>query len=231
MSPSNRKRDLAAEIDAALARSAVLGVLSPDERAALAGVAAQRCVGRDAVLFRAGDACPEIQLLLRGRVRLWRLTGGGHVLALRSCSAGELLGQMSALDPDGLHSVNATAEEDTLLLCIPSRLFRAALAREPEAALRLAAVLAQRVRELSDELEAMKFSSIAERALRLLCRLATGRRELRVTHQALAEQVGATRENVTRVLGLLRDDGVIALRRGAIEILDHDRLAGWREPG
>jgi CRP-like cAMP-binding protein len=206
-----------------LARSAIFGVLDADERVALARRGRSRAVPEETELFLEGDACREIQILLSGRVRLWRMTGDGHVLVLRVCEAGEVLGQMSAID-DGSHSISATTEEPCRLLQIPAGAFREQLQQKPSLALRLAAVLAQRVRSLSDELEAMKFASIGERVLGVLAKRAAGRREIRVTHQQLADQVGSTRENVSRVLGLLRDRGVLRLGRGRIEILDHEAL-------
>jgi CRP/FNR family transcriptional regulator len=44
------------------------------------------------------------------------------------------------------------------------------------------------------------------------------------THQALADQIGATREVVTRTLRAMADEGLIRLERGAIEIVKVDRL-------
>jgi CRP/FNR family transcriptional regulator, cyclic AMP receptor protein len=207
-----------------LRRSAVLGVLEPAGRQALAEGGRKRTLGAGTELFRAGDPGTEILVLVRGRVRLWRLTPEGQVLVLRLCGPGEILGQMSAID-DGQHSVNATADEEVDVLHVSAAAFRAQLERRPVAAIRLAQVLAQRVRELSDEVEAMKFSTIGGRVVRLLLQLGAARREVRVTHQALAEQVGATRENVSRVLGQLRDEGTLRLGRGVIEILDHEQLA------
>jgi CRP/FNR family transcriptional regulator, cyclic AMP receptor protein len=211
----------------ALRRSAVLGVLEPAERRALADGGTRRELAAGTELFHAGDPGAEILVLIRGRVRLWRLTGEGHVLVLRLCGPGEILGQMSAID-DGQHSVNATADEEIEVLRISATAFRAQLQRHPVAAVRLAQILAQRVRELSDEVEAMKFSTIGGRVVRALLQLGAARREVRITHQALGEQVGATRENVSRVLGQLRDEKILRLGRGVIEILDHPRLAAAR---
>jgi CRP-like cAMP-binding protein len=208
----------------ALGRSPVLAALGAADRAALVAAGREQRVRGGSELFRAGDPCPAIQVLLSGRVRLWRLTEDGHVLVLRRCGPGEVFGQMAALD-DSCHSVHASADEPCRLLAIPAPRFRALLAERPAIALRLAIELARRVRSLSDELEAMKFASIGERVLRRLGELARDRRELRLTHQALADQVGASRENVSRVLGLLRDQGLIALGRGRIAIVDPDGLA------
>jgi CRP-like cAMP-binding protein len=215
------------EVAVALGRSPVLAVLSVTDRQELAAAGVERRLRSGSDLFRAGDPCPEILVLLSGRVRLWRLTDDGHVLVLRQCGSGEVFGQMAVLDASS-HSVSATAEEPCRLLAIPASRFRELLLRQPPVALQLAIELARRVRSLSDELEAMKFASIGERVLRALTALTRDRRELRITHQALAEQVGATRENVSRVLGLLRDQGLIDLGRGRIAIIDHARLAAAR---
>ena len=115
-------------------------------------------------------------------------------------------------------------ERDCEVLSIPARAFQDLLRKRPEVAVQLARVLAARVRGLSDQLEAMKFSSIGERLRRALITRGAGRRELRVTHQLLAEECGASRENVSRVLGFLRDADVLKLGRGRVEILDHRAL-------
>lgn len=202
----------------------MLSTLDEAERRALAsrGVRARDRAGAE--LFRAGEACREVLVLLAGHVRLWRSTPSGQVLALRTAGPGELLGQMSALD-EGPHSVNATADGPVEVLRLPAAAFRDALEKNGTAALALARVLAQRVRSLSEEVESMKFNSIAERVLRRLQAIAAGRRELRTTHERLAQEVGGSRENVSRVLELLRDEGILKLGRGRIEVLDHARLA------
>lgn len=201
-----------------------LGVLDADDWTALAGHATRRIAKEGTELFREGQPNDEILLVLRGRVRLWRTTKNGQVLVLSHEGPGGVLGQMSALEEGSEHSVNATAEEETELLRVPSPRFRAVLERSPRAALKLATVLASRVRALSDEVAEMKFLSIAERLLRKLRARAKGRREIKLTHLVLAQEVGSTRENVSRVLELLEKKKIVKLGRGKIEILDHAKL-------
>ncbi len=212
------------EAQRALERSALLGILDEGARQELADAGRLRTVEKDTVLFFAGDPTHEILVLLHGRVRLWRLTRSGHELVLRVCEPGEVLGQMSAIEA-GRHSIGATAASRSRLLRLPAARFRELVAARPELALRLASVLAGRVRALSDQLEAMKFETIGQRVVRWIQTHGAGLREIRTTHQDLAAQVGSNRENVSRVLGLLRDRGLLRLGRGTIEILDHEALA------
>ncbi len=208
----------------ALERSALLGILDPDARQELVEAGRVQTVEKDTVLFSAGDPTDDILVLLHGRVRLWRLTRSGHELVLRVCESGEVLGQMSATCA-GCHSIGATAAGRSRLLRLPAARFRELISARPELAMRLASVLAGRVRALSDQLEAMKFETIGQRVIRWLQTHGAGLREIRTTHQDLAAQVGSNRENVSRVLGLLRDRGLLRLGRGSIEILDHEALA------
>jgi CRP/FNR family cyclic AMP-dependent transcriptional regulator len=75
--------------------------------------------------------------------------------------------------------------------------------------------------------------SAPQRVAVVLCRLAStapsgmfGQRpgEIRLTHEQLADLVGITRETTTKLLGELRDAGLVQLRRGGIVVLDHAEL-------
>jgi CRP/FNR family transcriptional regulator len=52
-----------------------------------------------------------------------------------------------------------------------------------------------------------------------------------LSHEMLAFVLGSRREVVTRVLGSLSARGLVALSRGRIRLLDHDRLRALCEPG
>jgi CRP-like cAMP-binding protein len=104
-------------------------------------------------------------------------------------------------------------------LQLPGGEVRALLARHPDVALAILGHLGGLVGALSDEVEQQREQSIAERVALKLSQLGRGRREVRVTHQALADQVGASRENVSRALKALERRGLVRLRRGRIELL------------
>jgi len=53
--------------------------------------------------------------------------------------------------------------------------------------------------------------------------------EVRLTHEQLAELVGTTRETTTKVLGELRDQGLIELRRGTVALRDLRALEAFAE--
>ena len=79
-----------------------------------------------------------------------------------------------------------------------------------------------------DELELQRFAALDARLVTRLERLSAGKREIRFTHAELAEQVGASRENVSRALRRLELAGALRCHRGRIEILDLSRAAPER---
>ena len=48
----------------------------------------------------------------------------------------------------------------------------------------------------------------------------SGRGDVRLTHEQLADLIGTTRETTTKVLGDLRDRGLVSLRRGRVGVID-----------
>jgi len=116
-------------------------------------------------------------------------------------------------------SADLIAGDEVTLLILPGGAVRALLARQPELGLRMVAQLAGLVEALTDELEELRFCELDARLTRLLQRLGRGRREIQLTHEELAEQVGATRENVSRALKRLERRGALRCRRGRVELL------------
>ena len=117
----------------------------------------------------------------------------------------------------------ATAElwaaEDSVLVAIPADAVAAALKRHPEAALAAIGHLGGVIGELSAEVAALRRHGLVERVRHRLAVLATGRREVAITHALLAEEVGGTRANVSRALARLEREGAIRRRRGRIELV------------
>lgn len=51
-----------------------------------------------------------------------------------------------------------------------------------------------------------------------------GTRELKLTHEKIANHMGTAREVVTRMLRYFQSEGLVALTRGAVQIIDDKRL-------
>jgi CRP-like cAMP-binding protein len=118
--------------------------------------------------------------------------------------------------------VAATAElraaEECELLVVPADAMAAALRRNPDAAIAAIGHLAGVIGELSAEIEALRQHGLVSRVRHRLAQIGAGRREIAITHEQLAGEIGGTRANVSRALARLESDGVIKRRRGRIEL-------------
>jgi CRP-like cAMP-binding protein len=98
----------------------------------------------------------------------------------------------------------------------------------------LVEMLAQRVARLSDHLLEALHVPADERIVRRLSEICNryaapeGAHSVVVplTQDAIADLAGASRPTTNRVLRRLEENGILALRRGAIEVLDRTALAG-----
>ena len=103
------------------------------------------------------------------------------------------------------------------------------LERNPTAAIKLLAVLARRLRRLSERVEDSAFLEVPGRLAKALLRLAQRygrsenrgtRIELKLSQQELGDLVGATRESVNKQLRAWASEGLLVQDGGRIILVD-----------
>lgn len=173
-------------------------------------------------------------IVVDGLVRVFVALVTGHERTLREVEPGGAVG-ISAFS--GLPSaINAQAVVDSHVLDIdPERLTNAA-ATESTLAMALLHEVSARLRD-TEELMAAELGPIRQRLARRLLDLALESRDepdiARVGHAELAEQLGCSREWVTKTLATLRVEGLIEPEaRHRIHLLDpiglHALARAWR---
>lgn len=168
-------------------------------------------------LYSAGDAPTEIAWILSGRLDVSRTTEDGEHVFLRSLGPNALVGVSTIAGAP--HTADVHAGVPSKCHIISGRSLRRAFESRPELALQSLAYVAGLLGELTLDVEELRLPSLEERVRRRLQRLSIGRRELELTHEELADQVGATRANVSRALKKLEQAGEIRRHRGRIEVL------------
>ncbi len=212
-----------AVLEQALAGS-ILGCLPPDLRSRLVAGALPVEVPAGGVIYRDEDG-PRCGIVVAGLVRVYLSAPDGRTVTVRYARAGELLGGPVVIG--GPVPVSVQMVTDTTLLMLNAKTLRELA--QTEAA--LGWLLAQEVtRRLYDTLDAVAdnaFGSLRQRVARHLLDLAMVREGTLVavvSQHELAEAVGSARPAVGRVVGELRDLGLIATSPRGVTILDADRL-------
>ncbi len=186
---------------------------------------------RGEVILGADHDPERIYFVKTGRVKISTYSRAGKEQILALLEPGDLFGELIPADPGGTVRVEAFA---TSIVCNLERaLFEDVIRKTPEVALQVIRVLVRRLRSAEQEIEDLALRDVPGRVASLLLRIGEeyGQRDgrgirlaFRLTHQDAAHMVGSTRETVTTTLTRFRDDGLIAVDRKTIIILDPSRL-------
>jgi CRP-like cAMP-binding protein len=189
-------------------------------------------------LFRAGDLSNDVYIVAGGCIRLFQISSAGKETILWFSFAGEIFG-MAELSRGNGRQIHAVANEATQVYSITRRDFTNFLGTHPEAAMKAIGILSARVRALGYTLVGLASDNVETRIARLLMRLAaasSGPRcctdtsggelcvNVRMTHQDIANLIGASRQTVTTTLVHLRKQGTIRMAKHHIHIVQLDHL-------
>jgi CRP/FNR family transcriptional regulator, cyclic AMP receptor protein len=177
------------------------------------------------VLLYAGTPSPACYVVLSGRVRVYVSTASGKELTLSLPERGEPFGDLGLLE-DAPHVGTAVTLTPTTLLVVPRTSFGACLAAHPALALQFLRLGAQRIDHLSRLAQSLAFADVPSRITALLATLAQDQEghgvvERRLTHQEIADRIGATRETVCRVMNELYGSGCLARTNGRLRVGAH----------
>lgn len=187
---------------------------------------------RNGQIFEKGEPGESLMMVLAGVVKIWSVSLDGRESVLSFLSAGDLLGEIAALD-GGPRTANATAMEPVEAFVWRRAAFLDVMRREPEFALRVMGLLCLRLRATNVMIEATTQLAMAARVARGLTGLlrragretpAGWRLDFKLTQRDLGAYVGLARENVNRQLKLWEAEGLIALERGEVLVLDREGL-------
>lgn len=209
---------------------AIPATLDPALRARIAASARPLAAPAGAVLFHPGDACQGFVLLGTGTVRVDLVAEDGHALLLYRVAPGEacLLTTACLFGADG-YAAEGRAETAIEGLLLPRAAFDALVAESAAFRRFVLAGFGMRLAALMARIEALSFRSVDRRLAEAL--LAHGGAEIAATQAELAVEVGTAREVVTRRLNALAKDGLVALGRGTVAILDRAGLRMRAEGG
>lgn len=179
------------------------------------------------IFYMPEDSGEVLFLLKKGRVQLYRISPNGKKLVVSTLGPGSIFGEMSLVG-QGMH--NTFAESiDECILCVMSRADIERLMHEkPTVAFRFVEALGERLTYMESRLEEIAFKGIPARLASLLLRLASEQGKKNVisgfTHQDLGEMLGTYRETITQTLNDFKADGLVAISRKRVTILDSNKL-------
>jgi CRP/FNR family transcriptional regulator, cyclic AMP receptor protein len=176
---------------------------------------------KNTILFMEGDDNAHLYIIKSGLVCIHTDDNEGRQLVLNYMASGEYFGELSLLD-DKPRSASASTVEDSTLMTISRESFRGFMREYPELYENLMVELADRIRSLTENVKDMALLDVYGRVAHTLERLCNPDNEQpspKLTHQDIANMVGASREMVSRVMKELVVGGYIEIQQKQIRIL------------
>jgi CRP/FNR family transcriptional regulator, cyclic AMP receptor protein len=201
-------------------------LLTDDERAELTAAGRTHEHPAGTVLLREGEPSRSALVLLVGRVKVVATGAGGSQTLLAFRVAGDIVGELAAID--GMpRSATVIAVESVTVLRIPAPDFNRILAGHAGIAHAVLKVVSSRLRLANLRRVEYGDTTVAQRLAGVLRRLAVDHGTVHAQRPAvtlpysqeeLARMVAGSREQVARALRTMRVDGVISTGRKRITI-------------
>ena len=167
---------------------------------------------------------------MKGEVRVVIYSLSGKEVTFRDVRAGGHVGELAAVDGKP-RSATIVASVRSTLAIMPARIFLEMLAAHSDVAVTVLRDMAATIRALSERVVEFSTLKVRHRIHAELLRLAGDRIKENIAvisppplHAALASRVSTHREAVTNQLSELTRAGILARRRGALQINDISRL-------
>jgi CRP-like cAMP-binding protein len=182
------------------------------------------------VILLENDWGNSVYFIMEGWVKIRTYNLDGKEVTLNILGKGELFGEMAPLD-EVPRSTDVITLAPTVISNLPSNDFVKLIHSEPLAGIRLAQLMARRLRQVNRRLR-LRESDSTSRVVDILLFLADGQGtpgdqgiEIpNLPHRELSSLSGLARETVTRVLSKLEKKNMIVRDRDKLSILNIDAL-------
>jgi CRP/FNR family cyclic AMP-dependent transcriptional regulator len=192
----------------------------------LQNVAVHKRFAKNTILFSKGDQSDALYILCSGKAKAVISDENGREIVITTFAAGEYFGEISFLDGRE-RSATVVTTEPAQVLIISRNDFKNILVSRPDLVFKLLKGLLKKLRKATDQVENLALMDVYRRISSLFKRLARPQNDKRVikdklTHQEIANMVGASREMVSKILKQLQVGGYISIEKKQITI--HKKL-------
>jgi CRP-like cAMP-binding protein len=201
--------------------------LHRDELLKFAELTRERTYPKGSVILFQGDPGDSLYVLRQGRAKVVLIGEDGREVILGVLEPGAHFGELALID-DQPRSAHVIAMEDSQLLILRREDFRRRVEANPSVAWALLTELSRRLRRADQKIGGLVLLDVPGRISRLLLDLSAessnGMIEKPLTHQTIAQMIGASRETVSRAMKEFQEEGLIRVERRRIAVANRDAL-------
>src|SRR4051794_23681147 len=177
------------------------------------------------VVYEADAPARDLYFIKAGQVRIFLPGGENATRLVEILGAGDWFGVPALAGPAGTYGSRAVAVAPVQLCQVPAERLMSQLARMPEIAAELIQQLARKLQAAHEDAANLVFEDTNQRLIKTLLQFSRsaaaspqegGGVVLRITHQQLAQAVGAARETVSLTLTQLRQQNLLPTGRNRL---------------
>ncbi len=206
-----------------LANVPLFGGLDPAERLRFVELTRERTYPKGSVILFENDPGDSLYIVRSGRVKVVLIGEDGREVILGVLEVGDHFGELSLIDQQP-RSATVIAMDDSSLLILHRDDFRRRVEASPAVAWALLSELSRRLRRADEQIGGLVLLDVPGRIARLLLDTAAdstgGTIDRPLTHQTIAQMIGASRETVSRAMKEFQDAGWIGVERRRITVTD-----------
>lgn len=177
---------------------------------------------RNAVILTEGDECNNFYVIKSGKVKVYvdDEDDGGKQIVLNILEGGSYFGELGLIDGEP-RSASVMTMDKTELLAISPADFRQFLDQNHPVAVIMMRALVKRIRTLTNSVRDLALLDVYSRVSNLLKNRADENGDVlpKLTHQEIADMVGASREMVSRIMRELALGGFIEQNPSQLKVL------------
>jgi CRP/FNR family cyclic AMP-dependent transcriptional regulator len=201
--------------------------LEHDELREVTALCIERKYQKGNIIFFEGDCGEECYFIHSGTVRIFRFDESKEI-TLALLRKGDYFGEMAMLSRGLARSATAEVIETSHMYSLNRADFIRFLESNPKLCMKMLEITMQRLRKTNEQIYDLTFFGLKSRILKILMRLADEHGiasgdsvviPIKLTHQQLADMVGAMRESVSKILYELQDNEFIKVEDKLVTIL------------
>ena len=209
--------------------------LSEDELESIQSITVERRYQRNQLVFSDGEEGNGFYLVMTGKVKVYKVSPEGKEKILHILGPGEPIGQVAVFAGESFPA-NAEAIMASRLLFFPRQGFVDLIHERPTLALNMLAILSERLREFTDQIESLSLKEVPSRLAAYLLFLSEKENNadtltLSISKAQLASVIGTIPETLSRILNKLSTKHLIAVDGRTIRLVDRDKLEMLAEHG
>jgi CRP-like cAMP-binding protein len=196
------------------------------------GIAILQAIKKGAVLFSQGDGAHGFYLVVRGKIKIYRLSPQGQEYVMRIVGPGETIAEAAVFSGIS-YPASAEALEDSRLYYLKKSDFLALIHESPQLALNMMTGLSLLLRQLAQQVEDLSLKEVSARLARFFLDEAHNLSHvpgdglqipLTMKKSLLASRLGTIGETLSRTLAKMKQKGIIDINKNIIVIRSFQAL-------